>query len=98
MEQVKKYTASHAGVAVKAISPSEHSFVFVNGREEEEPGPGVRMLPVLEPIERPEMVDAASFIPTTFYLGKWNTNDRRFVPDGEPPISLQDFLSLAESQ
>jgi len=97
LNQVKQYTASHRGVAVKGISPSEHSFVFVNGKEEEETGQGVRMLPVLEPAERPQMVDAESFIPTTFYLGTWNENDRQFVPDGQP-LSLEDFLALVESK
>ena len=92
LDVVKEYTRTNPGVAVKSVSPAERSVVCVNG--EEKPEHGGEMLPVIERDQSAPLLDVAGYVPTTFYLGRWDVAEERFIPDGQP-LSWEDFLALA---
>lgn len=95
LDVVKRFTVANPGVAVKAVSPTERSAVCLDGEEKTEHG--AEVLPVLEPDETTLLLDEAGYIPTTFYLGTWDKNSNRFVPDGQP-LSWAEFSALAKSE
>jgi hypothetical protein len=95
LDVVKRFTKSHPGVAVKAVSPAEMSAVCVDGEEKSEHA--AEILPVLERDESSPMQEAVGYVATTFYLGKWDTREDRFVPEGEP-LSWPEFSALAEGR
>jgi hypothetical protein len=95
LDVVRRFTKSHPGVAVKAVSPAEMSAVCVNGEEKTEHA--AEILPVLERDESSPMLETAGYVATTFYLGKWDEQDARFVPESEP-LTWPEFFARAEGK
>jgi hypothetical protein len=95
LDVVKRFAVSHPGMAVKAVSPAEMSAVCVNGEEKSEHT--AEILPVLERDESSPMLETAGYVPTTFYLGKWDNQAARFVPEGQP-LSWPEFSGLTEGR
>jgi hypothetical protein len=95
LDVVKRFTISNPGVAVKAVSPTERSAVCVNGEEKVEHA--AELMPVLEPEESAPVLEPAGYVATTFYLGKWDEQDARFVPDSEP-LTWPEFSARAEGK